>query len=304
MGLTAGAQILEPAAGIGHFFGLMPQTLLSGARRIAVEIDSISARIARLLYPDSIIHHSAFESVTLPADFFDATVGNVPFGNFGVFDPAYRRQPQLTHSIHDYFFAKSVAKTRAGGLLALITSRYTMDKQDSAVRRHLGESADLLGAIRLPNTAFQANAGTSVTADILFLRKREATARPAGHAWEGLRPIETEDGPAVINEYFAAYPEMMLGAPSLGQGQYGREFALVGPFDATALRRAIERLPFNVYRPRTANSPTVISIPDSYGQVKDGAYVEHEGRLYIRQADSFQPAQVSGTTAARIRGLT
>ena len=106
----------------------------------------------------------------------------------------------------------------------------------------------------------KANAGTSVTADILSLRKREATARPAGHAWEGLRPIETEDGPAYINEYFAAHPETMLGAPSLGQGQYGREFALEGPFDATALRRAVERLPFDVYRPRTANSPTVISI--------------------------------------------
>jgi N12 class adenine-specific DNA methylase len=303
MGVTAGAQILEPAAGIGHFFGLMPDALLSGARRTAVEIDSLSARIARTLYRDSIIHHSPFEAVTLPADFFDVTVGNVPFGNYAVHDPAFRRQPRLTRCIHDYFFAKCVAKTRPGGLLALITSRYTMDKQDAAVRRHLAETADLLGAVRLPNTTFQANAGTRVTADILFLRRREATTCSAGHAWESLRSVETNDGPAFINEYFAAHPEMMLGQPSLENGQYGREFSFVGPFDATSLRRALDRLPLDVYRPRTSRTPTVISIPESCGRVKDGAYVEHDGRLYIRQGDHFEPAQVTSSAAARIRGL-
>ena len=143
------------------------------------------------------MHHTPFEATTLPSEFFDVTVGNVPFGNYAVYDPAYRRQPQLTRSIHDYFFSKCVAKTRPGGLLALITSRYTMDKQDSAVRRHLAESADLMGAVRLPNTTFQGNAGTSVTADIVFLRKRDATARPAGHAWEALRPIKTVTEPII-----------------------------------------------------------------------------------------------------------
>jgi hypothetical protein len=303
MGLTAGAQILEPAAGIGHFFGLMPEALIPRSRRTAIEIDSLSARITRLLYPQAVTHNSPFESVPLPADFFDLTITNVPFGNYGVYDPAYRRQPQLTRSIHDYFFAKSLAKTRPGGLLALVTSRYTMDKQDSSVRRHLAESADLLGAIRLPNTTFQANAGTSVTADIVFLRKRESTARPTGHAWQDLRQIETDDGPAWVNEYFAAHPEQMLGQPSMLHGQYGREFALIGPFDFSAFKRAIDRLPFDVYQPRTATTHTTTDIPPSCDGVKDGAYVEHHGRLYVCQGDTLEPLHASAGTAARIRGL-
>jgi hypothetical protein len=207
LGLTAGAQILEPAAGIGHFFGLMPEALLPGTRRTAVEIDSLSARIARALYPVSVIHHNPFEALALPADFFDATIGNVPFGNYGVYDPVYRRQPQLTRCIHDYFFAKSLAKTRPGGLLALITSRYTMDKQDPTVRRHLADSADLLGAIRLPNTTFQANAGTTVTADILFLRKREPTARPDGHACKTYAPSKRPTVPPSLMSTSPPIPE-------------------------------------------------------------------------------------------------
>jgi N12 class adenine-specific DNA methylase len=302
MGFTPGGQILEPAAGIGHFFGLMPEVLLPGTRRTAVEIDSLSARIARALYPASVIYHNPFEEIALPTDFFDATIGNVPFGNYGVYDPAYRRQPQLTRCIHDYFFAKSVAKTRPGGLLALITSRYTMDKQDATVRRHLADSTDLLGAIRLPNTTFQANAGTTVTADILFLRKRESTARPEGHAWQDLRAIETPDGPASINEYFAARPQMMLGEPRLTHSQYGPEFAVTGNFDFADLKRAVDRLPSDVYRPRlTGTAP--ICIPTRCDAVKQGAYVEHQGRIFVRHADTFEPAQLAPTTAARIRGL-
>src|SRR5205807_3553885 len=169
LGIRKGAEVLEPAMGIGHFFGLMPETL-QGGRRTGVELDSITARIAKHLYPDSTIFAKGFEETPLPDDYFDLVVGNVPFGDYPVHDPQTRHS--LTRSIHDYFFAKSVEKVRPGGILALITSRYTMDKQDSTIRKHLAEQADLVAAIRLPNTAFKGNAGTEVTTDILFLQKR------------------------------------------------------------------------------------------------------------------------------------
>ena len=155
--------------GVGHFFGLMPQSM-EASHRTGVELDSITARIARKLYPDATIFGQGFEETPLPDDYFDAVVGNVPFGSYGVHDPSMN--PQLTRAIHDYFFAKSLCKVRPGGVMALITSRYTMDKQTDTIRRHLAGQADLLGAIRLPNTAFKGNAGTEVTTDILFLRKR------------------------------------------------------------------------------------------------------------------------------------
>ena len=154
-GFQAGGHVLEPSMGVGHFFGLMPEALYSGTKRTGVELDSITARIAARLYPDSNVHGKALEDTAFPRDFFDAAIGNIPFGNFPVYDPAYRRSPQLTRGIHDYFLAKSLDMVRPGGLIALITSRYTMDKQDSTVRRHLADGSILLGALRLPNTAFQ-----------------------------------------------------------------------------------------------------------------------------------------------------
>jgi hypothetical protein len=183
LGLGEGAQILEPAMGVGHFFGLMPESM-KGGHRTGVELDSITARIAMQLYPDSTVFAKGLEETPLPDNYFDAVVGNVPFGDYAIHDPSMKRQ--LTRAIHDYFFAKSLEKLRPGGVMALITSRYTMDKQADAIRRHLAEHADLLGAIRLPNTAFKANAGTEVTTDILFLRKRAPGAQPGGHAWCGL----------------------------------------------------------------------------------------------------------------------
>jgi adenine-specific DNA methylase len=213
--------------GVGHFFGLMPDELLSGSRRTGVELDSVTARIAKCLYPDSTLFAKGFEDTPLPDNFFDAVIGNIPFGNYAVHDPAYRRTPALTRTIHDYFLAKSLDKTRPGGVLALITSRYTMDKQDATIRRHLAERADLIAAIRLPNTTFKANAGTEVTTDILFLQKRAPLARtreptlgaPAnGDSWQNLAAIETPDGPVSINEYFVRHPEMMLGTMRLERG--------------------------------------------------------------------------------------
>ena len=182
-GLQPGAQILEPSMGVGHFFGMMPESLHPGTRRTGVELDSITARIAAKLYPDSSVHAKGFEDTPLPKDFFDAAIGNIPFGNYPVYDPAYRRSPHLTRSIHDYFLTKTLDVVRPGGLIALITSRYTMDKEDSAVRRHLSDGSILLGALRLPNTAFKANAGTEVTTDILFLQKRSPETPRAGESW-------------------------------------------------------------------------------------------------------------------------
>jgi hypothetical protein len=181
LGLTSGSQILEPSLGVGHFFGLMPPAVVPGSKRTGVELDSMTARIAARLYPDATIFAKGFEETALPDNFFDVVVGNVPFGDYGVHDPSYKRT--LTRAIHDYFFAKSVDKLRPGGVMALITSRYTMDKQDDTVRSYLADHADLVGAIRLPNTAFKANAGTSVTTDILFLKKRAPGKAPAGQAW-------------------------------------------------------------------------------------------------------------------------
>jgi type I restriction-modification system DNA methylase subunit len=175
MGLDKGAQILKPAMGIGHFFGLMPESM-QGGNRTGVELDSITASIARKLYPVATVFGKGFEETPLPDNYFDAVVGNVPFGDCAVHDPSMKRQ--LARTIHDYFFAKSLEKLRPGGMMALITSRYTMDKQDGGIRRHLAEHADLLGAIRLPNTAFKANAETEVTMDILFLANAGRDQRP------------------------------------------------------------------------------------------------------------------------------
>jgi type I restriction-modification system DNA methylase subunit len=171
LGVEPGAQVLEPACGVGHFFGLMPDRLLPGSRRTGVELDTVSARIAQKLYPDSAIVESAFEQTSFPDHFYDVAVGNVPFGNVPVYDPVYRRQPALTRSLHDYFLVKTLDKIRPGGLAALITSFYTMDKRDPAVRRHLAERATLIAAYRLPNTTFLSNAGTKVTTDVLFFQK-------------------------------------------------------------------------------------------------------------------------------------
>jgi adenine-specific DNA methylase len=156
-GLQRGAQILEPSMGVGQFFGLMPEGLYRGTRRTDVELDSITASIAAKLYPDSTVHRKAFEDTALPRDFFDGAIGNIPFGSYPVYDPAYRGSPHLTHPIHDYFLAKCLDVVRPGGVIAVIISRYTMDKQDSTVRRHLADRPILLGAVRLPNTAFKAN---------------------------------------------------------------------------------------------------------------------------------------------------
>src|SRR4051812_20353043 len=256
-GFQPGGHVLEPSMGVGHFFGLMPEGLYPGTRRTGVELDSITARIAAKLYPDSNVHGKGLEDVALPRDFFDAAVGNIPFGNYPVFDPAYRRSPHLTRGIHDYFLAKSLDVVRPGGLVALITSRYTMDKQDPAVREHLAEGAVLLGALRLPNTAFRANAGTDVTTDILFLQKRSSRVRQEGERWTELAPLDTPDGKLQINEYFVRNPEMMLGRMGLESAQYGATPALIGSLTTEILANAISRLPAAIYTSAERQTPAL-----------------------------------------------
>jgi adenine-specific DNA methylase len=198
----------------------MPEILYPNAVRVGIELDPISARIAQLLYPDSKIRAAGFETATLPNGFFDLVIGNVPFGNYPVFDPQYKTQLALTRSIHDYFLAKSVGLVRPGGLLALITSRHTLDKQNSSVREYIASKANLIAAVRLPNATFRANAGTDVTTDLLFLKRRDAAVSEQTQPWLHLTTLETEEGPATINEYFVNHPQNMLGTPALESTPY------------------------------------------------------------------------------------
>lgn len=306
-GLATGSQILEPSLGVGHFLGLMPEDLLPGSRRTGVELDSITARIAQRLYPDSTIFAKGFEETPLPDNYFDAVIGNIPFGNYPVYDPAYRRQPALTRTIHDYFLAKSLDKLRPGGVMAVVTSRYTMDKQDSTIRRALADHADLVGAIRLPNTAFKANAGTEVTTDILFLQKRQPGAPTNPNAWLDLAAVETPDGPIFVNEYFARHPAMMLGEMRLEGTMYrSSEATLTGELTPARLAQAISSLPGGIFtRGERARAPPDMApaAPTDLGTVKDGAFAERDGELVIRSGDRFEPAGLSEYAAKRVRGI-
>ncbi len=306
-GLATGAQILEPSLGVGHFLGLMPDGLLPGSRRTGVELDSITARIAQRLYPDSSIFAKGFEDTPLPDNYFDAVIGNIPFGNYPVYDPAYRRQPALTRTIHDYFLAKSLDKLRMGGVMALVTSRYTMDKQDSTIRRALADRADLVGAIRLPNTAFKANAGTEVTTDILFLQKRKPGTPTNPNAWLDLAAVETPDGPIFVNEYFARHPAMMLGEMRLEGTMYrSSEATLTGELTPARLAQAIASLPGGIFtHSERARAPPDLApaAPTDLGTVKDGAFAERDGVLVIRSGERFEPAALSEYAARRVRGM-
>ncbi len=305
-GLRPGAEILEPSMGVGHFFGLMPESLHPGTRRTGVELDSVTARIAGKLYPDSTVHHKGFEDTPLPKNFFDLAIGNIPFGNYPVYDPAYRRYPHLTHAIHDYFLAKCLDVVRPGGVVAVITSRFTMDKLDSTVRRHLADGAILLGAVRLPNAAFKANAGTEVTTDILFLQKRSPETAPSKESWVELNSIETADGPMQINEYFARNPEMMLGRMGMESGQYGTAPVLRGSLDAGVLAKAVSLLPAAIYRSRSSESPGPRVSPrqvPAVGEVKEGGLADRDGRIVMRRGDAFEPLTLPASVCARIRGM-
>ena len=236
MGFETG-NILEPSMGVGNFFGLLPESMQS-SRLYGVELDSLTGRIAKQLYPKADIKVAGFET-TDRRDFFDLAVGNVPFGNYKVNDRAYNK---LGFSIHDYFFAKTLDQVRAGGVIAFVTSRYTMDKQSPEVRKYIAERAELLGAIRLPNNAFKANAGTEVTSDIIFLQKRD---RPIAIDEGWIHLGQTADGFA-INSYFVEHPEMVLGTLSAESTQYGKEDITVEPIEGANLAEQLHEAIKNI----------------------------------------------------------
>jgi N12 class adenine-specific DNA methylase len=261
IGFTGG-RVLEPGMGVGHFATLMPEGVKDQSHYTGVEFDGATAMIAKLLLPDQTVIHGDFTKRKLPRDFYDAAIGNPPFARTTVTnDPEYAKHE---FSLHDYFFAKSLDRVRPGGVLVFVTSRYTMDKVNDKARKYLSERADLLGAVRLPQTAFKANAGTDVVTDVLFLRKREAGEEPGGQSWTGVDEIQTPEGPVKVNAYFAAHPEMVLGETRLGGtgavDAQGRRINSLRPgelvvvsYDDSAqaleakFAQALERLPTNVY---------------------------------------------------------
>jgi N12 class adenine-specific DNA methylase len=245
-----GGTVLEPAAGIGHFFGLMPQDMAKGSKRIAVELDDLSAGILKLLYPQDDVRNQGFEAANIGNNTIDAGASNVPFGRYSLPAKDYPKAP-----IHDYFFLRTIDKVHPGGIIAFVTSHFSLDKQSAKWRKLMAEKADLVGAIRLPNTAFQENASTEVTTDIIFLRKKDGSAFK-GEAFinvaeVGQYEINGKDEPILVNEYFARHPEMVLGKHTLAGTQYGGgEYATVsrrGQDIAADLTEAIAKLPADVY---------------------------------------------------------
>ena len=223
----AQGRILEPACGLGHFIGLMPEEMHARSRITGIEIDSVTARLAKLLYPDADIRHQPFEEARLADGYFDVAISNIPFGDYRPFDPRFK---YWSFVIHDYFFAATLDKVRPGGLILFITSKGTLDKLDGGHREYVANQADLLGAIRLPNDTFKKIANTEVTTDIVVLRKRLPGEVPAGPAWKEIGALTNSLGEEIaVNEYFAAHPEMMLGEMRLEGRMYARtEPTLVG----------------------------------------------------------------------------
>ncbi len=300
-----GGRILEPACGLGHFLGLMPEGIRARSTFTGIEIDSLTVRLAKALYPDADLRHSPFEAAKLADDSFDMAISNVPFGDYRPFD---RRFPRFL--IHDYFFAASLARVRPGGLVAFVTSRGTLDKQDGQLREFVAGQADLLGAIRLPNDAFKRNANTEVTTDIVFLRKRLSGETPAGPDWTGLGETTNSFGETIpLNEYFVARPEMMLGEMRLAGRMYRQsEPTLVGNGRdlAEQLQAALQCLPAGIYQP-TAISTSIpgasLPVPSPDG-VKPHAFTLSNGQLARRQGDTLVLlSDLSETAAQRLRGL-
>lgn len=300
-------RILEPACGIGHFIGFMPEKIHSQSRITAIELDPITAAIAKALYPDADVRPQPFENAKLPADFFDLAISNVPFGDYKPYDPKLNGSGFL---IHDYFFAAGLERVRPGGLVMFITSKGTMDKSDATLRRHLAKRAELIGAIRLPNTAFKQNANTEVTTDIIILKKLLPGQKPNSPPWIELLPYTNSDGETLeINEYFAERPQMMLGQMRLEGRMYQRnEPTLVsdGREISEALAEAIEQLPREVYQPlrHEISTPTMEQIIPAPGDVKPNAYTIHEDTIAIRQGDQLKPLRnLPAQTTLRIRGM-
>ena len=301
MGFQSG-NILEPSMGVGNFFGMLPDSMTS-SRLYGVELDSITGRIAQKLYPQANITVAGFET-TDRRDFYDLAVGNVPFGQYKVSDKAYNK---LGFSIHNYFFAKTIDQIRPGGVIAFVTSRFTMDSKDSTARKYMAERADLLGAIRLPNNAFKANAGTEVVSDIIFLQKRD---RPADiePAWVQLG--KTEDGFA-INQYFVDHPEMVLGNLELESTQYGYDLT-VAPLEGTSLAAQLAEAVQHIEGQYTTAEIAAPDVADAEAQrktlpadptVKNFSYTVVDGDIYYRENSIMTPIELSDNAKGRVAGM-
>ncbi len=295
--------ILEPSMGVGNFFGMLPDSM-ADSRLYGVELDSITGRIAKMLYPQADITVAGFET-TDRRDFYDLAVGNVPFGNYKVNDKAYNK---LGFSIHNYFFAKAIDQVRPGGIVAFVTSRYTMDSKDSTARKHMAERADLLGAIRLPNNAFRANAGTDVVSDIIFLQKRD---RPIDHEPDWVQLGKTEDGFA-INQYFVDHPEMVLGQLTAESTQYGREELTVAPIEganlADQLAEAVQHIKgqyaeVEVETPDIADAENEKHILPADPDVKNFSYTVVDGEVFYRENSVMTQVELSDTAKGRVTGM-
>ena len=300
MGLSKG-NVLEPSCGVGNFMGLVPESM-ENIKMYGVELDSVSGRIAQQLYQKNKIAVQGFETMQFPDSFFDCVVGNVPFGNYKVPDKRYDRHNFL---IHDYFIAKSLDLVRPGGVVAVVTSSGTMDKKDSSVREYLANRADLVGAIRLPNNAFQRNANTSVVADILFLQKRDRAAVERA-AWVDLGT--TPEG-YPINQYFAQHPEMVLGEITAESTQYGKQETTVKPIEgadlAQQLKAAVENIHAEITEPEITddeldqNAEPLPADPN----VKNFSYTNVDGQIYYRENSYMNKVDLPAVTAERVLGM-
>ena len=301
MGFTTG-NVLEPACGIGNFFGLVPEAM-GKSKLYGIELDSITGRIAKQLYQNANIAVQGYEDSSLPDSFFDLAVGNVPFGNYGVSDKRYDKNHFM---VHDYFFAKTLDKVRPGGIIAFVTSSGTMDKKNSAVRKYIAQRAELLGAVRLPNNAFLQNAGTQVVADILFLQKRD-------------RAIETEPewvhlGKSAegftVNQYFADNPDMVLGQLTEESTQYGRQECTCAPIAGADLSEQLRDAMANIHGSITEyereddelSESTAESIPAD-PDVRNFSFTVVDGQIYYRENSRMNKMEVSVTAANRIKGM-
>ena len=300
MGLSKG-NVLEPSCGVGNFMGLVPESM-ENIKMYGVELDSVSGRIAQQLYQKNKIAVQGFETMQFPDSFFDCVVGNVPFGNYKVPDKRYDRHNFL---IHDYFIAKSLDLVRPGGVVAVVTSSGTMDKKDSSVREYLANRADLVGAIRLPNNAFQRNANTSVVADILFLQKRDRAAVERA-AWVD---IGTTPEGYPINQYFAQHPEMVLGEITTESTQYGKQETTVKPIEgvdlAQQLKAAVENIHAEITEPEITddeleqNAEPLPADPN----VKNFSYTNVDGQVYYRENSYMNKVDLPAVTAERVLGM-
>ena len=299
MGFTKG-NLLEPSMGIGNFFGMLPETMQE-SHLYGVELDSLTGRIARLLYPKANITVDGYEKTTFPNDFFDAAVGNVPFGQYKVADKKYDK---FNFLIHDYFFGKTLDQVRPGGVIAFVTSKGTMDKENPKVRKYIAQRAELLGAVRLPNTAFKANAGTEVTSDILFLQKRD---RIVDIEPDWVHLSQDENGIA-MNSYFVEHPEMVVGSMEMVSGPYGMESTCV-PDDSLPFEEQLQKSlsfiegSYEEIELEELNEELIAEVIPAVPEVKNFSYALIDDRLYYRENSLMRPVEASEGMLERIQGM-